>query len=78
MWVIKSRKTQLEHIWHKTYSVGPIRVLGKPGCIMTYEIMVIDTAERNWKLVKVVNSVQRDTTITLKSKQHTLVYGTNH
>ena len=45
---------------------------------MTYEIMVIATAERNWKLVKVVNSVQRDTTITLKSKQHTLVYGTNH
>ena len=66
MCIIASRPTYLAHLWHKTYSVGPTKVLEKYLCVVTSNILEIGTAESNWKLVKAVKFEQRATTSTLK------------
>ena len=78
MWFVASRETNLSHLCHKTYSVVPKSVLGKIGCIVSYNILGIGTANINWKTVKAVKYVHRATTSTIKCKQKDLVYGTNN
>ena len=73
MWYIASRAIYLAHIWHKTYSVGPTKVLGTIGCIVTSNIMSIVTAKSNWKLVNVIKYGHRATASYIKYKQQNFV-----
>ena len=69
MWIIAKSPTQAAHLWHKTYSLVPMNILGKLACIVTSNILGIGTAESHLKQVKKVKSVQRNNTGTLKYKK---------
>ena len=49
MWIIAEKLTQAAYLWHKTYYLAPMNILGKPACIVTLKILGIETAERHWK-----------------------------
>ena len=78
MWFVESMASQMAHLWHKNYSVRPINVLEKLGCIVTSKILVIGTAKRNWNLFMDFKSGYRDTTIIIKFNQKVFIYGANH
>ena len=67
----------LAHEWHKTYSVGPIKVLGNLACIVTSKILGIGSAERHWKTVKYLKTYQRGNTGDIKCKKQALIYSTS-
>ena len=66
MWVIAERPGTLAHEWHKTYLVGPRKVLRNLACIMTSKIIGSGSAERQWKIVKSITTGQRANTGTIK------------
>ena len=69
MCIMAERPTQASHLWHKTYSLGPTRILSELTFILTSKIMVIGNAERHWKQIKKVKSGQSNNTINLKDNK---------
>jgi hypothetical protein len=43
--------------WHHTWTLSRTKVLGKLACLVLSKILVIGTAERNWKQVKMIYSL---------------------
>ena len=60
--------------WHFKYSDQQTKVLGKLACLVLSKILVIGTAERNWKQVKAVKSGQRVNTSIDKTRKQVLIY----
>ena len=75
MWVIASNPKQFAHMWHKTYSLGRTKVLGRLACLVCSKNLGIGQAERQWKIMKLGKSGQRARMGTQKNKKSSLIYG---
>ena len=74
MLIIAESPTQAAHLWHKIYSLGPTKILGKLACIVSLKILGIGTSERNWNQVKQVKYGKRTKTGNLKYKKQALCF----
>ena len=74
IWIMAADKNCKAYRWHFKYSYQQTKVLGKLACLVLSKILGIETAEWNWKQVKVVKSGQRVNTSIDKTRKQVLIY----